>query len=137
MSNLLCIYCVDFLVFIFFFCTVSSSTEIYTLSLHDALPICYGGGGGRRAWGARAGGGGEGGGASRPGRRANVSCVSVAVRLVSSDATSTAVAACVSVGRRTSSAQPLTSASARCSCVVLRREGLTEPEQAEQPSESQ
>src|SRR5688572_31494547 len=25
----------------FFFCNVTATTEIYTLSLHDALPICF------------------------------------------------------------------------------------------------
>src|SRR5438067_10407213 len=33
------------LIFIFFFYTATATTEIYTLSLHDALPI-YGGNGG-------------------------------------------------------------------------------------------
>jgi len=30
----------DFLVFFFFFFNDTATTEIYTLSLHDALPIC-------------------------------------------------------------------------------------------------
>ena len=35
-----------FLIYIFFFFNDTATTEIYTLSLHDALPICGGGGGG-------------------------------------------------------------------------------------------
>src|SRR5256885_5606307 len=31
---------VSFLIFIFFFFNDTATTEIYTLSLHDALPIC-------------------------------------------------------------------------------------------------
>src|SRR2546427_13156713 len=34
-------------VFIFFFFNDTATTEIYTLSLHDALPICRAGGAGR------------------------------------------------------------------------------------------
>src|SRR5258708_17247975 len=34
---------------LFFFFNDTATTEIYTLSLHDALPICPGGEGGRRA----------------------------------------------------------------------------------------
>src|SRR5256885_6010056 len=33
--------------FLFFFFNDTATTEIYTLSLHDALPICLGEGGGR------------------------------------------------------------------------------------------
>src|SRR3982075_4582894 len=33
-------YC-DFSCFYFFFFNDTATTEIYTLSLHDALPICY------------------------------------------------------------------------------------------------
>src|SRR5690349_24549895 len=40
------------------FCSATAPTEIYTLSLHDALPICR-----------RAGGAGAGGGRRRPGPR--------------------------------------------------------------------
>src|SRR5437870_13045171 len=31
---------VDYAIFIFFFFNATATTEIYTLSLHDALPIC-------------------------------------------------------------------------------------------------
>src|SRR4051812_36090424 len=31
------------LIFFFFFFNDTATTEIYTLSLHDALPICFGG----------------------------------------------------------------------------------------------
>src|SRR5262249_62024640 len=53
------------------FCfTVPAPTEIYTLSLHDALPICHGGGAGTRArLLARSAGRGRGDG---DGRRAAV-----------------------------------------------------------------
>src|SRR5690349_22799455 len=34
-------FCFFFVVFFFFF-NDTATTEIYTLSLHDALPICYG-----------------------------------------------------------------------------------------------
>src|SRR5438094_8286244 len=36
--SLFCLYCV--LLFFFFFFNDTATTEIYTLSLHDALPIC-------------------------------------------------------------------------------------------------
>ena len=36
--KLLCVLCV-FLFFFFFFFNATATTEIYTLSLHDALPI--------------------------------------------------------------------------------------------------
>ena len=41
----LSVVCCDLVVFLFFFCLVfffndTATTEIYTLSLHDALPIC-------------------------------------------------------------------------------------------------
>src|SRR5574339_914051 len=44
--------------FSFFFFNDTATTEIYTLSLHDALPICHGGdrGQGRRGRAAGAGG---------------------------------------------------------------------------------
>src|SRR5207245_11206490 len=45
-----CLFC------FFFFCHVPAPTEIYTLSLHDALPICRGRGNARA--GGRAGLGG-------------------------------------------------------------------------------
>src|SRR5262249_61343326 len=32
--------CVELIQFFFFFFSVTTPTEIYTLSLHDALPIC-------------------------------------------------------------------------------------------------
>ena len=35
---------VSFFFFFFFFFNDTATTEIYTLSLHDALPICFGGG---------------------------------------------------------------------------------------------
>src|SRR5438093_5169159 len=36
--------CLHFFFFCFFFFNAPATTEIYTLSLHDALPICGGGG---------------------------------------------------------------------------------------------
>src|SRR5256885_12999321 len=33
--------CCTFLIFFFFFFNDTATTEIYTLSLHDALPICH------------------------------------------------------------------------------------------------
>src|SRR5205814_8758633 len=38
---LLCIDSCAYLLFLYFFYTATSSTVIYTLSLHDALPICF------------------------------------------------------------------------------------------------
>src|SRR5687768_18353475 len=35
-------YCADYLFFLFFFFNDTATTEIYTLSLHDALPIWVG-----------------------------------------------------------------------------------------------
>src|SRR2546426_7665211 len=43
--------------FLFFFFNDTATTEIYTLSLHDALPICRAGGAGRRDAARRPGGG--------------------------------------------------------------------------------
>src|SRR5947209_13349868 len=40
MSRLLCIRVVADALQLFFFFNVTPTTEIYTLSLHDALPIC-------------------------------------------------------------------------------------------------
>src|SRR2546422_4084681 len=39
MSRLFCLFCLSLFVFFFFF-NDTATTEIYTLSLHDALPIC-------------------------------------------------------------------------------------------------
>src|SRR2546422_10625977 len=36
----LCCLCIFFFFFFFFFFNDTATTEIYTLSLHDALPIC-------------------------------------------------------------------------------------------------
>src|SRR5438034_8778684 len=51
------LYCVLFIALFFFFFTDPAPTEIYTLSLHDALPIWKGtaGGGGRarKTWPSR------------------------------------------------------------------------------------
>src|SRR2546422_5560332 len=44
------------MIYIFFFFNDTATTEIYTLSLHDALPICRAGG----ARGGRCGGAGRG-----------------------------------------------------------------------------
>src|SRR5216683_1074443 len=38
---LVCNGCDEFLLFLFFFFNDTATTEIYTLSLHDALPICF------------------------------------------------------------------------------------------------
>src|SRR2546427_9499129 len=38
-----CCFCLSLLIFFFFFFNDTATTEIYTLSLHDALPICTGG----------------------------------------------------------------------------------------------
>src|SRR5437763_8929204 len=69
--------------FTFFFFTATATTEIYTLSLHDALPICVlaqaaAGWGGRRRHGA---GGHQGVRADRKSTRLNSShrCISYAV----------------------------------------------------------
>src|SRR5258707_8768686 len=40
MFHLISFYTWSFLVFFFFFFNDTATTEIYTLSLHDALPIC-------------------------------------------------------------------------------------------------
>ena len=39
-SGFFCFFCCCF--FVFFFFNDTATTEIYTLSLHDALPICGG-----------------------------------------------------------------------------------------------
>src|SRR5258708_16410320 len=52
---------------LFFFFNDTATTEIYTLSLHDALPICGRGGGAWRV--ARFGSGGSGGRRCRAGAR--------------------------------------------------------------------
>src|SRR5256886_8304025 len=52
--------------FFFFFFNDTATTEIYTLSLHDALPICRTGGASRHGLRGR---GGRRGGAARPAAR--------------------------------------------------------------------
>src|SRR2546430_15705057 len=52
--------------FFFFFFNDTATTEIYTLSLHDALPICRTGGPSRHGLRGR---GGRRGGAARPAAR--------------------------------------------------------------------
>src|SRR2546429_6068265 len=60
-KSLLLTFFFYFLFFFFFFFNDTATTEIYTLSLHDALPICI------TSAGAGSGSGsGEGGGASLP-----------------------------------------------------------------------
>src|SRR5205814_10413211 len=41
-DNLFCLVFVLLLFFIVFFCNATAPSELYTLSLHDALPICPG-----------------------------------------------------------------------------------------------
>src|SRR5574340_411739 len=60
------------LAFLFFFFNDTATTEIYTLSLHDALPICAGGDDARVPR-VRAGGGRRGGRRDRKSTRLNSS----------------------------------------------------------------
>src|SRR2546427_7236149 len=39
-THFFCLIITELLIFIFFFFNDTATTEIYTLSLHDALPIC-------------------------------------------------------------------------------------------------